>query len=92
MITKPKLEDRTEQRYVGIRTQAPMRTFKTAIPQLLGEVFAWVEKQGVEPADAPFIRYHQRTQKIETMMPMCGQSGNRLTVVRLSAKVLLLCK
>jgi effector-binding domain-containing protein len=57
-ITEPKLEDRDAQPYVGIRTQAPMRTFKQAIPQLLGEVFAWLEKQGVEPASAPFMRYH----------------------------------
>ena len=28
------------------------------IPRLLGEVFAWLEKQGVAPAGAPFIRYH----------------------------------
>jgi effector-binding domain-containing protein len=58
MITEPKLEDRGEQHYVGIRTQVPMRKLKTVIPQLTGEVFAWLEKQGVEPAGAPFIRYH----------------------------------
>jgi effector-binding domain-containing protein len=58
MFTEPKLEDRKEQHYVGIRTQAPMQTFPTAIPQLLGEVFAWLGQQGVEPAGAPFMRYH----------------------------------
>jgi effector-binding domain-containing protein len=58
MITKPKLEDRTEQHYVGIRTQVPMSKFKIIIPQFLDELFAWLGKQGVAPAGAPFIRYH----------------------------------
>ena len=58
MITKPKLEDRDEQHYAGLRTQVPMQALKKVIPQLLGEVFAWLEEQGVTPAGAPFIRYH----------------------------------
>ncbi|GHO74952.1 hypothetical protein KSD_27230 [Ktedonobacter sp. SOSP1-85] len=58
IITEPKLEDRKERHYMGIRTQVPMKEFKEAIPQLLGEVFAWLEKQGVVPAGAPFMRYH----------------------------------
>jgi len=58
MTTEPKLEHRDEQPYVAIRTQVPMRKFKTVIPQLLGEVFAWLEKQGVAPAGAPFMRFH----------------------------------
>ena len=58
MITKPKLEDRTEQPYVGIRTRVPMSEFKKIVPQFLDELFAWLGKQGVEPAGAPFMRYH----------------------------------
>ena len=58
MITKPKLEDRPEQRYVGIRTQVPMSQFKKIIPQFLDELFAWLGKQEVDPAGAPFMRYH----------------------------------
>ena len=57
-ITEPKLEDRNEQRYVGIRTLAAIPELPTVIPQLLGEVFAWLGKQGIAPAGAPFIRYH----------------------------------
>ncbi len=57
MITEPKIEDRTEQHYVAIRTQATMQELDTVIPQGLGEVFAWLEKQGVAPAGAPFTRY-----------------------------------
>ncbi|HXT36332.1 MAG TPA: GyrI-like domain-containing protein [Chloroflexota bacterium] len=58
MISEPKLEDRAEQPYVGIRTQATMRELGTVIPQRLGEVFAWLGTQGVAPAGPPFIRYH----------------------------------
>lgn len=58
MITQPKLEDRNEQHYVGIRTEVPMRQLPDVIPQLLGEVFAWLGKQGITPAGAPFMRYH----------------------------------
>jgi hypothetical protein len=58
MITEPKLEDRNAQPYVGIRTQVPMKEFKRVVPQLLGEIFAWLEKQGVAPAGAPFMRFH----------------------------------
>jgi effector-binding domain-containing protein len=59
MMTEPRLEDRSAQHYVGIRTQATMQEMRAGlIPRLLGEVFAWLEKQGVAPAGAPFIRYH----------------------------------
>ena len=58
MITAPRLEDRDEQRYVGIRTQATMQELGAVIPRLHGDVFAWLAQQGVAPAGAPFIRYH----------------------------------
>jgi effector-binding domain-containing protein len=57
MLTEPKLEHRDEQHYLGIRTQAPMQELPKVIPQLLGEVFAWLGRKGVAPAGAPFIRY-----------------------------------
>jgi len=56
--TEPKLDDRTEQPYMGIRTQVPMRERGSGlIPQLHGEVMTYLKKQGVAPAGAPFIRY-----------------------------------
>lgn len=58
MITEPKLEDRKDQHYVGVRTQVEMREFPVVIPQLLGETFGWLGSQGVPPAGAPFMRYH----------------------------------
>jgi effector-binding domain-containing protein len=58
IITEPKLENRSEQHYVGIRTQASTQELPTVIPQLLGEVFGWLGKQEIEPAGAPFMRYY----------------------------------
>jgi effector-binding domain-containing protein len=58
MIGEPRLEDRHEQQYVGIRTQVPIRKLKNTIPQLLGELFSWLGQQGEAPSGPPFIRYH----------------------------------
>jgi effector-binding domain-containing protein len=58
MITEPKLENRSEQPYVAIRTQVTMQELGTGvIPQLHSEVFAWLGKQGIAPTGPPFIRY-----------------------------------
>jgi effector-binding domain-containing protein len=58
MITQPKIEDRTEQPYVGIRSQIAIRELPTIIPQHIGEVAAWLEQQRVESAGPPLVRYH----------------------------------
>ena len=57
-MTQPKLVDRSEQPYMGIRTEASLTELDQVIPVLLAEVFAWLGKQGVTPAGAPFIRCH----------------------------------
>ncbi len=58
MITEPKLEHRSDQHYVAIRTQVTMQELGTdVIPQLHSEVRAWLGKQDVAPSGAPFIRY-----------------------------------
>lgn len=56
-ITEPKLEERSAQSYVAVRTQATMQELGTAIAQGLEDVFAWLRKQSVAPSGAPFIRY-----------------------------------
>src|SRR5215213_1293201 len=56
--TEPKLDDRIEQPYMGIRTQVTMEEMGAGvIPRLHGEVMAYLKKQDVAPAGAPFIRY-----------------------------------
>ncbi len=58
MMTEPTIEDRAEQHYAGIRTRVPIQELPTVIPQLIGEVAAWLGKQEIAPSGAPFIRYH----------------------------------
>jgi effector-binding domain-containing protein len=58
MIGEPRLVERNEQHYLGIRTQVPMRQFKKVIPQLLVEIRTWLGLHGVTPAGAPFMRFH----------------------------------
>jgi effector-binding domain-containing protein len=76
MITQPKLEDRGDQHYVGIRTQVPMSRFKKIIPEFLDELFAWLGKQGVQPAGAPLMRYHvinmAGNMDVELGVPVAG--------------------
>jgi effector-binding domain-containing protein len=56
--TEPKIENRSAQQYVGIRTQIPMHKMPEVIPQLIDETQTWLEKKGVSPTDAPLIRYY----------------------------------
>ena len=89
MIAEPKLEDRKEQRYMGIRMQVPMRKLKDIIPQSIDEMFSWLGKQGVELAGPPFIRYHvinmAGKMDVEVGVPVKGAlSGDE----RISAGVL----
>ena len=58
MLTEPKLENRPTQPYVAIRSLVNLQTFGAEIPKSLNAVHAWLEKQGLAPAGAPFIRYN----------------------------------
>ncbi len=59
MFTEPKVEDRAEQHYAGIRAQVTMDELGSGIiPQLHSEVMAWLDQQGVPPVGAPILRYH----------------------------------
>lgn len=58
-ITAPKVEERAEQPYMGIRAEVPMRELGNGlIPQSLGEIFGWLEQQGIVPVGAPIMRFH----------------------------------
>ncbi|MBV9787496.1 MAG: GyrI-like domain-containing protein [Chloroflexi bacterium] len=58
-ITEPKIEERAEQPYMGIRTQTTQQELGNGlIPQSLDEIFGWLEQQGVEPVGAPIMRFH----------------------------------
>jgi effector-binding domain-containing protein len=58
MFTEPKIDERSEQPYMGIRVQVPMSQMPDTIGRTFDEVFAWVAGKGIVPAGAPFVRYH----------------------------------
>jgi effector-binding domain-containing protein len=85
IINQTKLVDRPAQTTVGIRKQVPMKAFKKVIPQLLSEVFAWTQQQGVTPVGPPFMRFHvinmAGSMDVELGVPVApGVAGdNRVT-------------
>jgi effector-binding domain-containing protein len=50
------LEHRAAQPYAAVRLKVPIPFGKTLGPAW-GEVGAWLSRQGIQPAGAPFIRY-----------------------------------
>ena len=58
MTTEPKIDERTEQPYLGIRSVTPWQQLPTVIPQFIGQVFGFLDQHGIQPRGAPFIRYH----------------------------------
>lgn len=57
-VGKPKIDERPEQQYMGIRTQTPFKGMFSVATKQLKELNAWFKKQGVEPAGPSFLRYH----------------------------------
>ncbi len=56
--TEPKIDTRPDQPYAGIRAQVPWTEFPTFIPQTIDSLFSWLGERGIDPAGAPFMRYH----------------------------------
>lgn len=52
----PQIVQRSEQPYVSIPIQVPMKEWGQA-NALVGEIFQWLEQQGLELAGPPFFRY-----------------------------------
>jgi effector-binding domain-containing protein len=57
MLSAPEVEQRGEQPYVAIRTKAAMDEIGQVAGPLIGEVFGWLGRHGVEPAGPPLFRY-----------------------------------
>ena len=70
---EPSIETRTEQPYVGITSFVTMQNFGPVI-EAHSRVFGWLAARGVEPAGAPFFRYHtidmQRELEVEAGVPV----------------------
>ncbi len=57
-IGKPKMDRRSKQIYMGIRTIAPFKGMSKVIGKLNDQMNAWAEVHEVKPAGPPFLRYH----------------------------------
>jgi effector-binding domain-containing protein len=75
MTAQPRIEDRPEQHYVGVRALVTMQTIGS-IADRLPEVFGWLGARGIEPAGAPFFRYHlidmERKLDVEVGVPVAA--------------------
>lgn len=59
MVSKPRVYERPDEHYMGIRVQTPFKGMFTVIDKhLLKELKAWMKQAGVEPAGHPFFRFH----------------------------------
>lgn len=57
-VSSPKIDTRPEQPYMGIRRQTPMRGMSKEVGKMFKALSAWEERNGVQPAGPPFLRYH----------------------------------
>jgi effector-binding domain-containing protein len=57
-ISEPKLVERPEQHYVAIRKLVTMAEIGSTLPPLIGDVFAWLTKKGIQQSGAAFWRYN----------------------------------
>lgn len=57
-ISEPKVDQREEQVYMGIRIQTPMKGMMKAADGLNKELNAWAKKNGLKPTGFPFLRFH----------------------------------
>jgi effector-binding domain-containing protein len=55
----PRIDHREALTYMGIRERVTMAGLAgNAIPALIDEVFAWLDRAGIDPQGPPFVRYH----------------------------------
>lgn len=58
IVSEPKIDDRAERAYMGIRTQTPMKGMFKVVDKLMREMYAWRKESNVELNGSPFLRYH----------------------------------
>jgi effector-binding domain-containing protein len=57
-VGEPKIDNRTEKPYLGIRRRVPMSAMSKNVTRLFKELNAWFKHQSVEPTGPPFLRFH----------------------------------
>jgi effector-binding domain-containing protein len=58
IIAPPRIEQRPERAYVGIRVVTPFRGMYRVRDELMQEVRAWIERSGADPIGHGFMRLH----------------------------------
>ena len=57
-IGKPKIDTRSKQTYMGIRTIAPFKGMFKEIGRIADELNTWVDENKIKTSGPPFLRYH----------------------------------
>src|SRR6201995_1908336 len=58
IIQPPRVEQRPEKTYLGIRVVTPFRGMLRVRDELLAELYAWLASRAIEPAGPFFLRLH----------------------------------
>ena len=86
---EPKIEQRSTQPYAGIRETTAPDGIPAVVDAGFPELFGWLAERGLEPAAAPFIRYHAlgETLDLELGVPLAAtvESGGRVAPGELPA-------
>jgi effector-binding domain-containing protein len=57
-VGEPRIENRPEKRYMGIRVVTPFAGMFAVVDKLSKELYGWFKAQGIEPDGPAFLRYH----------------------------------
>ncbi len=58
MIGEPKIDERAQQHYLGIRMQTPFRGMFAQVNKQFTTLNKWLKQYGIMPVGALFLRYH----------------------------------
>jgi hypothetical protein len=76
IVREPKVDERPEQPYLGLRGWTPQRELPNFIPASVDALLAYLAQQGVPPAGAPFMRFHvinmERAMDVEIGVPVAS--------------------
>jgi effector-binding domain-containing protein len=57
-VSKPLIDDRDEQHYMGIRVQTPMKGMFKVVDKRFRALNTWMSEHSIEPAGPSILRYH----------------------------------
>jgi effector-binding domain-containing protein len=57
-VSEPRIDERPEQPYIGIRTQVQMSVMSKNITKLFKEINAYVKQHSIKQAGPPLLRFH----------------------------------